>query len=73
MASGFERLVAKRGSPPPPAFIPGIGDAYKFVRPSARHDFKRKKRIPIKKRYEPSQTTPNLNRYPGFGGVNARN
>jgi hypothetical protein len=70
MASGFERLVARRSSPPPPAFIPGIGDAYKFVRPSVRQ---RKKRIPIRKRYEPSQTTPNLNRYPGFGGVNARN
>jgi hypothetical protein len=64
MASGFERLVAKRGSPPPPAFIPGIGDAYKFVKPKRRprrvtHHFR-------------GQTTPYLNRYPGFTGTNKR-
>jgi hypothetical protein len=70
MASGFERLVARRSSPPPPAFIPGIGDAYKFVNPKARQ----RKRGMRRRRYgELPQNTPNLNRYPGFGGVNARN
>jgi hypothetical protein len=64
MASGFERLVARRSSPPPPAFIPGIGSAYKFVNP------KRKRRVAP--RYEKPQNTPNLNRYPGFHGTNRK-
>jgi hypothetical protein len=64
MPSGFERLVTRRSSPPPPAYIPGIGGAYKFVKPKTRRRPRRHGAL--------SQTTPNLNRYPGFGGTNRR-
>jgi hypothetical protein len=68
MASGFERLVTRRSSPPTPpaASIPGLGGAYKFVYP------KPKRKRKVAPRYEKPQNTPNLNRYPGFHGTNRK-
>lgn len=61
MAGGFEQLVKRRSrvyaedDNPDTRLIPGFGD----VIPKRR--FSRKRR-------RPRQNTPNLNRYPGFGG-----
>lgn len=64
MAGGFERLVDSRvrSSNTPPDFIPGMGQyrGHKRARRRARA-------------YRPpGQSTPNLNRYPGFQSADKR-